>query len=233
MIELNYPQFRTNTAQQKPDFRVSSTLARLLYPLGCHIVLPMFFGQITIIGRENIPKTKPVIVAPTHRSYWDALIVAYAVGRLASGRDLRFMTSEDHLQVPIKGWFIKNLGGFPVNTKHPNTSSIRRSREILSNDEMLVIFPEGGIHRNNQVNPLKRGVAHIALDVESENPGSNVKILPLSIQYSQLYPSWGTDVTVKIAPPLDAVNYLSNSLRQSSHKLTLALQTMLEEIDKQ
>lgn len=232
MIELNYPQFKPNTDQHKPDFHVSSTLARLLYPLGCYVVMPMFFGQITIIGRENIPKTEPVIVAPTHRSYWDALIVAYAVGRLASGRDLRFMTSEDHLQVPIKGWLIRHLGGFPVDTKHPGTSSIRRSIEILSNGEMLVIFPEGGIHRNNHISPLKRGAAHIALDVESENPGSNVKILPLSIQYSQPYPSWGTNVTVKIAPPLNVVNYLSNSLRQSSQKLTLALRTVLQEINK-
>lgn len=232
-MELNSLQLKL--IQSKPtshslDSRVSPILAHVLYHLGCYIVLPFYFGKITVIGRENIPLTEPVIVAPTHRSYWDALLVAYSVGRLASGRDLRFMTSKDHVKAPIKGWFIRQLGGFPVDTKRPGRKSIHHSIELLSNSEMLVMFPEGGIFRNREINTLKRGIAHIALEVESEHPGLNVKILPMSIKYSQPYVSWGTDVTVKIAPPLNVVDYLSNSLRQSSQKLTTALKTALQEI---
>ena len=233
MIEFNSLPVRLTQSKQTTDSlnsRVTPILANLLYPLGCYLVLPLYFGKINVVGRENIPQTEPVIVAPTHRSYWDALIVAYAVGRLASGRDLRFMTSEDHIKAPIKGWFIRHLGGFPVDTKRPGRRSIRHSIELLSNSEMLVMFPEGGIFRNQKINSLKRGIAHIALEVESEQPGSNVKILPVSIKYSQTYPSWETDVTVKIASPLNVVDYLSNSLRQSSQQLTLALKTALQEI---
>ena len=233
MIELNSRQLKLNKNEQTTsslNSRVSPLLAQLIYPLGCYLVLPLYFGKIKVIGRENIPQTEPVIVAPTHRSYWDAIIVGHAVGRLVSGRDLRFMTSEDHVKAPIKGWFVRNLGGFPVDTKNPGISSVRHSRELLSNQEMLVMFPEGGIFRNQAINPLKRGIARIALDVESEQPGSNVKILPVSIQYSQPYPSWGTDVLVKIAPPLNVGDYLSNSLRQSSQQLTLDLQVALQHI---
>ncbi|MGK7950612.1 MAG: lysophospholipid acyltransferase family protein [Xenococcaceae cyanobacterium] len=235
MIELNPQQSKLNNSEQSQNYsnsRVSSLLAKILYPLGCYVVLPFFFGKITVTGRENIPLTEPVIIAPTHRSYWDAIIVAYAVGRLASGRDLRFMTSEDHVNAPVKGWFVRNLGGFPVDTKNPGISSVRQSIKILSNQEMLVIFPEGGIYRTQTINPLKRGVARIALDVESELPGSNVKILPISIQYSQSHPSWGTDVTIKIAPPLKVADYLEDSLRQSSQKLTLALENALKKISE-
>lgn len=235
MIELNSHQPKLNNSEQSKDSlnsSVSPLLAKILYPLGCQVVLPLFFGKIEVTGRENIPNSEPVIIAPTHRSYWDAIIVAYAVGRLASGRDLRFMTSEDHVKAPIKGWFVRHLGGFPVDTKNPGISTVRHSIKILSDDEMLVIFPEGGIFRNQTINPLKRGVARIALDVESEQPGSNVKILPVSIQYSQPYPSWGTNVTVRIAPPLNVVDYLNNSLRQSSQKLTLALENALQKINE-
>ena len=235
MIELNSRQPKLNKNAQTTsslNSRVSPLLAQLIYPLGCYLVLPLYFGKIEVIGRENIPQTEPVIVAPTHRSYWDAIIVGHAVGRLASGRDLRFMTSEDHVNAPIKGWFVRNLGGFPVDTKNPGISSVRHSIELLSNGEMLVMFPEGGIFRNQQINTLKRGIARIALDVESEQPGSKVKILPVSIQYSQPYPSWGTNVLVKIAPPLNVVDYLSNSLRQSSQQLTLDLQVALQYIQE-
>ena len=237
-MELNSLQLQlTQITQSKQiktkhtlDSRVSPTLAHLLYHLGCYVVLPIYFGNIEVIGRENIPLTEPVIVAPTHRSYWDALWVAYAVGRLSSGRDLRFMTSKDHVKAPIKGWFIRQLGGFPVDTKRPGRKSIHHSMELLSNREMLVMFPEGGIFRNQKINPLKRGIAHIALEVESAQRGIDVKILPLSIKYSQPYANWGTDVTIKIASPLNVGDYLSKSLRQSSQRLTLALKTALQEI---
>ena len=233
MIKLNSAPTKRHKSKLTTDSlnsQVSPILAHILYPLGCYLVLPLYFGKISVIGRENIPSTGPVIVAPTHCSYWDALLVGYAVGRLASGRDLRFMTSVDHVQAPIKGWFIRRLGGFPVDTKNPRIGSVRHSIEVLSQDEMLVIFPEGGIFRDRQVHPLKRGVASIALTVAAEKPSSNIKILPISIKYSQPYPNWGTDVAVEIAPPLNVANYLSNSLRQSSQQLTSALKTVLQEI---
>jgi 1-acyl-sn-glycerol-3-phosphate acyltransferase len=53
--------------------RVSPWLTSLFYPLGHYIVLPFYFGKIEITGQEHLPKDGPVILAPTHRSRWDAL----------------------------------------------------------------------------------------------------------------------------------------------------------------
>jgi 1-acyl-sn-glycerol-3-phosphate acyltransferase len=76
---------------------------------GNYLVLPAFFSKITVTGQENIPLTGGVILAPTHRSRWDALILPYAVGRLVSGRDLRFMVSANEMK-GVQGWFIRRLG---------------------------------------------------------------------------------------------------------------------------
>ena len=88
--QQNSPSLRSEQSDEL-DSRVSPWLAKILYPVGCYLVIPLFFGKITINGQENIPLHDPVIVAPTHRSRWDAFIVPYALGRLVSGRDLRFM----------------------------------------------------------------------------------------------------------------------------------------------
>lgn len=213
------------------DSRVSPWLARLLYPLARYFILPIFFGKIEVKGQENIPEIAPVIVAPTHRSRWDAMIIPYAVGRLVSGRDLRFMVSANEVK-GLQGWFIRRMGGFPVNTQHPGIGSVRHSIELLHKDEMLVIFPEGDIYRDEIIHPLKRGVARIALEVESEHPGSEIKILPISIKYDRPYPSWGSNVIVEIGLPLNVADYLGGSLRQSSQKLTTALKTSLEKLHK-
>ncbi|MEO1802517.1 MAG: 1-acyl-sn-glycerol-3-phosphate acyltransferase, partial [Cyanobacteria bacterium J06629_2] len=91
MTQLKSPQNSTNLNSERADelnSRVSPWLARIIYPLGCHLVIPSFFGKVEITGQENIPLQEPTIVAPTHRSRWDALIVPYALGRTVSGRDL-------------------------------------------------------------------------------------------------------------------------------------------------
>ncbi len=212
--------------------RVSPWLARLLYPLGRYIVLPLYFGRIEVSGQENIPRTDPVILAPTHRSRWDAFIVPYATGRMVSGRDLYFMVSANEIK-GLQGWFIRRMGGFPVDTDRPGMGSLRHSVELLCEDEMLVIFPEGGIYRDQQVHPLKRGVARIALEVESLKPGSGVKILPISLKYTQPYPGWGTDVQVKIGSPLNIADYDDPSVKKSSEQLTTDLEAALKNLHEE
>lgn len=209
--------------------RISPWLASLIYPLGTYVVLPTFFSKIEITGQENIPTNNPIIVAPTHRSRWDALLVPYTVGKLVSGRYTRFMVSANEVK-GLQGWFIRRLGGFPVDTDKPGASSLRHSVELLQNDEMLVIFPEGNIFRDRKIHPLKRGVARIALDVVAEKQKTEVNILPVSIRYSVPYPSWGAKVKIDIGVPLNAAQFLEDSVRQSSKKLTETLEKSLKEL---
>ncbi len=224
-------EYNSNVQQSSNiDSRISPWVARMLYPLGCYVIIPLFFGKIEIIGQDNIPQQDSVIVAPTHRSRWDAFLVPYAVGRMVSARDLRFMVSANEVK-GIQGWFVRRMGGFPVDTERPKIGSIHHSIELLQeDDEMLVIFPEGGIYRDNVIHPLKRGVARIALETEAAKPHRNVKILPVGVRYSQPVPGWGTNVKINIGTPLKVADYLSNSLRQSSQQLTSDLQTSLKKL---
>lgn len=225
-------QSTTTTNQPKSlvkNSRVSPWVSRILYPLGSYLILPRFFSKIEIIGQENIPAEHPVIVAPTHRSRWDALIIPYSMGRMVSGRDMRFMVSANEVK-GLQGWFIRRMGGFPVDTLRPGASTLRHSIELLQNKEMLVIFPEGNIFRDRQVHPLKRGVARIALDVVNEQPNLAVKILPVSLQYSESVPSWGATVKVSIGTPIDTASYFQDSVRRSSQKLTKALEAQLKKL---
>ena len=215
--------------QSQTNSRISPWLARLLYPLSCYVVIPRFFGKIEITGQENIPAKNPVIVAPTHRSRWDALIIVYAMGRFVSGRDPRFMVSTNEVK-GLQGWFINRMGGFPVDPESSGISSLRYSIKLLQNDEMLVIFPEGSIFRDRKVHNLKRGVARIALDVVEKRSEIEVNILPVSLQYSDPYPSWKANVKVDIGIPLNAAEYLEDSRRRSSQKLTDALETRLKQL---
>jgi 1-acyl-sn-glycerol-3-phosphate acyltransferase len=205
---------------------VAPWLTPVLYPLARYIVLPFYFGQIEVIGREHLLTDSPVILAPTHRARWDALMVPYAAGRDVTGRDLRFMVSANEV-AGLQGWFIRRMGGFPVDTEQPGIGSFRHGVELLLNKEIIVIFPEGNIFRDNQVHPLKRGLARIALQAESSQPGLGVKIVPISIRYSQSVPSWGCNVNIVIGAPLEVADYDTKFVKRSAKQLTADLETSL------
>lgn len=221
-----------NSAKAAPiNSRVCHWLSPVLYTLGRRMLMPFYFRKLIVIGRENIPKNGPVILAPTHRSRWDALMVPYAAGKPVSGRDLRFMVSEDEVK-GIQGWFIRRMGGFPVNTKHPGIGTIRHSVELLRNGEALVIFPEGNIFRDGDVQPLKPGMARIALQAASSQPEHDLKIVPITIRYSSPVPHWGCDVEVKIGDPLNVASYCTKSAKKSAQKLTNDLEKAMRELDR-
>lgn len=232
-IEIESPSEKietTSITQVAPyTSRVSPWLAPLVYFLGRYIVFPFYFGKIEVTGQENLPTSGPVILAPTHRSYWDALLVAHATGRGVTGRDPRFMVSVDHCK-GIKGWFIRRLGGFPVDTKRPAVTTLRHGVEILQQGEMLVIFPEGDIYREGYVHPLKPGIGRLALSAELSQPELEVKIIPIGISYDQTYLQRGCNGNLRIGSPLVVKHYSTGSIKQDAKNLTQDLELALKQL---
>jgi len=229
MIDFDFSSFRSASTTAS---RVSPWLIKIAYPLGRFFLLPFFFSRISVTGQENLPKTGPVILAPTHRSRWDALLVPHTTGRGVTQRDLRYMVSGNECR-GIQGWFIKRLGGFAIDPKQPSITSLRHGVELLQNGEMLVIFPEGGIFRDNEVKALKPGLARLALSAESSHPGLGITVVPVGISYNEAYPSWGSRVSIHIGSPLKVADYQTDSPKQGAKRLTADLRSELSHLSGQ
>ncbi|MBD2664761.1 1-acyl-sn-glycerol-3-phosphate acyltransferase [Richelia sinica FACHB-800] len=209
---------------------VSPWLSPILYFLGRYLVLPCFFRRIHVIGQENIPRTGPVILAPTHRSRWDSLVLPYATGRFITGRDMRFMVTSSECN-GIQGWFVSQMGGFAVNQKHPAIATLRHAVNLMLQKEMLVIYPEGGIFQDGNVHPLKQGVARIALSAEHNHPDLGIKVIPITINYSQPCPTWGADVMIQIGEPIQVSDYNSGHLKLDAKRLTADITHQLQQLN--
>jgi 1-acyl-sn-glycerol-3-phosphate acyltransferase len=217
------------TIQTNPQIPagISGWLTKIIYPLGQYIVLPGFFREIEIIGKEYIPHTGAVILAPTHRSRWDPILVPYAVGPYVTGRSSRFMVSADEVK-GIQGWFVRRLGGFAIDTNKPSIASIRHSVELLHDGEMLTIFPEGNIFRDGGLAPLKKGLARIAMQAEATKPGLDLKIIPIRFNYEQPIPKFRGKVSIEIGKPLELTTYQEFSTKTGAEKLHQDLVRSLE-----
>jgi len=178
---------------------VSPWLAPLAMVLTQDLAVPGFFSRVMVRGREHLPRSGAVLLAPTHRARWDALLVPHAAGRRVWGRDCRFMVTRDEMEGP-QGWLLQRLGCFPVDQGRPTLASLRLAVNLLERGEQLVMFPEGRIHRHDETLRLHQGLARLAQLAAGQ--GVDVRVVPVGIAYGQPVPRPGQAAAVQIGPAL-------------------------------
>ena len=165
------------------------------------VALAGWFRHITVLGLEHLPRQGAVLLAPTHRARWDALLLPHAAGRRVSGRDCRFMVTQDEMK-GLQGWFLHRLGCFPVNQGRPTLASLRYAVDLLATGQQLVVFPEGRIRRDDGPIQLHQGLARLAQLAEGQ--GVAVPVLPVGIAYGHASPHPRDTAALCFGAPLQA-----------------------------
>jgi 1-acyl-sn-glycerol-3-phosphate acyltransferase len=192
----------------------------LLLPLH-RLLLSLFFGSIVIKGIKHLPTQGAMVLAPKHYSRWDPVVLA-----LLSVEPLWFMTNANQFS-GWQGWLLPRLGAFPVDVNHPKIASLRYAIERLQAGKKLVLFPEGGIVRNQPLRSLKPGLARLVLQAEAlSSEPRQIPIVPIAIHY-QPAPVWRSHITITISAPLYASDYRQSTDKQTAQALTDALEAAL------
>jgi 1-acyl-sn-glycerol-3-phosphate acyltransferase len=117
------------------------------------------YFRLRIDGAEQIPSSGPAIVAPNHKSFWDAFFVG-----AATRRAVRFMGKSELFEGPLGRLFVR-LGAFPVRRGEADAEALETARTILSQDGLLALFPEGTRVRDPaSLGSPRRGAARLALE---------------------------------------------------------------------
>ena len=119
-----------------------------------------------VIGREQLPKTGPAIIAANHNSHVDTLLLL-TLFPAESLRRVRPAAAADYfLRDPLISWFSRNLVGIvPVERAKAGqgVDVLAPAREALARGDIVVIFPEGTRgDGERRMGPLKSGVARLA-----------------------------------------------------------------------
>ena len=166
------------------------------------IVLRHYFRERIVLGQDNLPKQGPVLLAPTHRSRWDALMLPMAAGRRVTGRDCRFMVTLDEMK-GLQGWFLHRLGCFPVDQVKPSLTSLRYAIDLMADGQQVVVFPEGKINRSEEPIELYQGLARLAQLAQNQN--IDVQIVPVGLGYSEVIPKACGRASICFAEPMKIV----------------------------
>lgn len=167
------------------------------------LVLPNYFRERLVIGRENLPKSGAVVLAPTHRARWDGLMLPMAAGRRVTGRDCRFMVTLSEM-TGLQGWFLNRLGCFPVDQVRPSMATLRYAIDLMVDGQQLVVFPEGHINREQEPIRLEQGLARLAQ--LANRKGVDVQVVPVGLAYSEVMPKLFGKAAICFFEPMQVVD---------------------------
>ena len=181
------------------------------------IVLKIFFSKKKIINNGfSIPINSSIILAPTHRSRWDGLVLTMAMGRRVTKKDCRFMVTKSEMK-GIQGWFLKRLGCFSINQLSPSLTALRYAINLVEKGDILVVFPEGKINKYGKKLVLKEGLYRLAR-LATKKAGSIV-IIPIGIAYSKITPKFRSEFCLSFGKPLLMNNYLKQNIDEFNQLL--------------
>ncbi|MCR1783265.1 1-acyl-sn-glycerol-3-phosphate acyltransferase [Nocardioides carbamazepini] len=163
-------------------------------------------------GKENVPRTGPVVIVPNHKSFWDPFFVAIVLRR-----PVHFMGKAEHFEGPMAPVFLR-LGAFPVRRGSADTDALETARAILRRGDALALFPEGTRVRDEGLGTPKRGAARLAIEagapiVPATITGTEKRRWPLPRKVRIVF---GTPVSVEglAATPEDAAAVIGEAWPQ-------------------
>ena len=188
------------------------------------IVLSFFFSKKKVIKKSfYIPSNTSIILAPTHRSRWDGLVLTMAMGRRVTNKDCRFMVTKSEMK-GIQGWFLKRLGCFSVNQLSPSLSTLRYAIELIEKGEQLVVFPEGKINKLGKKLVLKEGLFRLSKLATKKT--DSITIIPIGIAYSNLSPKFRGQFCLSFGEPISMNDDFNFNIKEFNN---LLYERMLEE----
>ncbi len=111
----------------------------------------------TIEGEENIPADGRIIIAGNHTHFMDCITVASSTKRC-----VHFLAKSELMEPPLK-FFFAPFGIIPVHRERKDKAALDSAIEVLNDDKVIGIFPEGKVNNETgTVLPLKFGAVKMA-----------------------------------------------------------------------
>jgi 1-acyl-sn-glycerol-3-phosphate acyltransferase len=165
------------------------TFARIVLTLPTVLIY-----RVRGIGIRNVPREGALILAPNHFSQMDHFFAGVYLRR-----KIRFMAKSQMFGPPVLTYIYKHGGVFPIRRGNHDEEAIETAREILRQDEMLLIYAEGGRSRSQELGEPKPGIGRVALE-------SGAPVVPVAIHGSARVRGWKRlrfpQVTVQFGEPM-------------------------------
>ncbi len=155
----------------------------------------------SVIGKKNIPENGRIILAGNHTNYFDCILVGTATKRC-----VHYLAKDELMKGPLK-YIFKGMGIIPVNRRQKDKAALENAENILKDEKVIGIFPEGTINRTEDIiMPFKFGAVKMAKDTDTA-------IVPFVI--TGKYKPFKRSVKIRFFEPVE----VSDNLEESNNNL--------------
>lgn len=168
-----------------------------------------YFKKIYTYGLENIPVKKAVLFVSNHpNALIDPLLVATTNKRITY-----YFTRAGVFKNKLIEMLLYSVNMLPVyrmsdgfSTIQKNETTFRIAYEQLNKKLALLIFAEGSHSLQRRVRPLSKGFTRVVFGALDKNPGLEIDIVPVGINYTE--PThFGSSVAIYYGRPINANTY--------------------------
>ena len=176
------------------------------------------FVPVTVLGKENFPPDKSVVIASNHESNLDPILLG-----LACGRKLSYVAKESLFKNRVFSFFLFQVGAFPIRRDFGDVGAIKEALRRLQRRGRIVVFPEGTRKSHEGAKRVQPGVGLLAVK-------GNATIIPAFIRNSEKILPPGSKfirpgrVTVAFGKPL--LYSKDDSYLQIAEKAMLAINSL-------
>jgi 1-acyl-sn-glycerol-3-phosphate acyltransferase len=168
----------TATPGRPRGYRLLKTLA--------WIVMKVVLRRVDLTGGDRLVEGKPTIIAANHSNgFADPVLMVARLPGLP-----RFLVASYLWKFPPARFLFWLADVVPIyrrrdgSNPEDNVSTFSACNEVLAEGAHLMIFPEGEVHREPAMLPLKTGAARIALGAASPEVGvRDITIVPIGLVY--------------------------------------------------
>jgi 1-acyl-sn-glycerol-3-phosphate acyltransferase len=116
--------------------------------------------RIRVDGKENLPRSGPVILAANHRSFLDSIFIPLVVPRRVT-----FVAKAEYFDDKRVAWFFRGVGQIPIRREGGSASerALESATEVLEAGGVFGIYPEGTRTRDGKLHRGHTGAARLAL----------------------------------------------------------------------
>ncbi len=127
--------------------------------------------RMTPDGKKYKAKIKGgAIIAANHTSFADPFIVGVTFWY----RRLYFLVAEVVMKRGLRALLLKGVGAIRIDRNAADIEAVNKCIDKLKQGYLLTVFPQGGIHRDDDIEAIKSGAVLMALR-------SGVPIIPMHI----------------------------------------------------
>ncbi len=211
MPEWNREYRRRVTSEAAPagdDIESVSAPPRMgiTYAAGRFVITPLarLVYRPRVEGKQNVPRTGPVIFASNHLSFIDSIAIP-----VAAPRPVHFLAKASYFEGWASRQFFTSIGAIPVHRGAGQAAldALDQQRVLLEDGRAVALYPEGTRSLDGRLYKGRTGVAFLALQTGAPVVPVGLigtdKVMPVGATM----PSLTHRVTVKFGEPLDLAHH--------------------------